>query len=125
MINIYPGYFIVFREYPEKLFIGLMKSFHICGNMHKSHTDFNTQHTNHNDGKNSISLIFINCSNNHFIWSFCCATTETRQQIKLENKNNNCKTRQLHNLLWESVILCSTVHQITDSIKLRKLKWLK
>ncbi len=65
--------------------------------MLKSHTDFNIQHANQNNANNSISCIFVNCNKNILFCYFCCATSDTRHQIKLANKNNS-RTNQLHNL---------------------------
>ncbi len=53
--------------------------FYICGDilestMLESNTDFNITHAKHNCNS-SILFIVNNCNNDHFICSFCCATT--------------------------------------------------
>ncbi len=82
--------FLVFHKHLEKLLNGLIKYFNICDNMI------------------IIIHLFVLIVTITILSALFCATTETRQQIKLANKNNNCKTKQLHNLfcrnaLWESV----------------------
>ncbi len=72
-------------------------------------------------------LFFINCKNNNFICSFCCTTTDTRQQIQLANKKKTTEKQSNYiiyscrNALWESVILSNIVTLdvpcITDLIK--------
>ncbi len=67
--------------------------------MLKSHTDFNIQHANHNNGNNSIQFnLFVLIVTITILFALFCATTD-----KTANKNN-CKTAMHSGSQWVAIL---------------------